>query len=95
MTGLEHGTEYFDDTRFTQPTWERDGGDGLPLPELYGESEVWLFTCRACGRRWADPPGPPARCGCGSDDLVCHRFDRETYLNIRAHGDPRGNAHAE
>lgn len=70
--------------------WERDGGEGLPVPMHDQRAKVWLFTCRACGKRWANPPAPVAGCGCGSEDITCHRFRQEEYLNIKRFGDPAG-----
>jgi len=69
--------------------WIRDGGDGLPVPEHDGADQFWLFTCCECGRRWVDPPAPVSGCGCGSDQIVCHRFDPDAYWAIKRHGDPR------
>ena len=77
------------------PIWIADGGD-LPLAEDPDKnSRVWLFTCCNCGKRWADPPAPVAGCSCGSEQIVCHRFDHDIYRNLRIHGQrasPAGGA---
>lgn len=70
------------------PQWSRAGGEGLPIPHDVDADQFWLFTCCNCGRRWVDPPGPPHRCSCESTEIVCHRFDPETYWNIKRYGDP-------
>lgn len=82
--------------RQRDPSWISKGGETLPLtdgPDRNGQ--VWLFTCCGCGTRWADPPAPVSGCSCGSDEIVCHRFDHDVYLNIRAHGQPEDPAGGE
>jgi len=78
-----------------RPSWYRAGGEGLPISDDYDADEFWLFTCCNCGRRWVDPPGPPRRCSCESTDIVCHRFDPQTYWNIKRYGDPKGGDQQE
>lgn len=75
--------------RKRDPLWIRDGGDGLPVPDAHDADKFWLFTCCQCGRRWVDPPAPVSGCGCGSEEIVCHRFDPDDYWAIKHHGDPR------
>lgn len=75
------------------PVWMAEGGYGLPYcDETDKEGRVWLFTCCSCGKRWANPPAPVSGCGCGSDQIVCHRFDHDVYQNIKWHGDPDGRS---
>ena len=84
---------FTDHRRRRDPIWMADGGEGLPLfDETDKEDRIWLFTCCLCGKRWANPPAPVAGCGCGSEQIVCHRFDSEAYRSIRANGDPRGES---
>lgn len=72
------------------PVWISDDGTLPYADETDKEGRVWLFSCCSCGKRWANPPAPVSGCGCGSDEIVCHRFDHETYQNIKYHGNPEG-----
>jgi len=73
------------------PVWMAAGGEGFPFcDETDKEGRVWLFSCCSCGKRWANPPAPVSGCGCGSDQIVCHRFDYEDYRSIKTNGEPRG-----
>ncbi|WP_435098510.1 hypothetical protein [Halarchaeum sp. P4] len=65
--------------------WQADPGERLPASGPHGK--VWLFTCCECGRRYADTPGPVSACGCGSEQIVCHRFERDDYRRLRR-GEP-------
>lgn len=94
---FRRASELYDEgaPRHTSPKWISEGGEGLPPSankkrNLEEDIDVWLFTCCSCGRRLADPPGPPAdmECRCGGD-YTCHRFDQAEYSRIRWYGDPR------
>lgn len=72
------------------PAWVAAGGEGLPTAQdTDRDGRVWLFSCCRCGRRWANPPAPPSRCRCGSEQIVCHCFDTDDYDAIRLYGVPR------
>lgn len=77
--------------RAADTEWTAAGGEGFPPlgGSAHGTDHVWLFTCRRCGRRFANPPASVSNCHCGCGDIAVHRFRRSAYLRIRWHGDPR------